>query len=127
MVTLVRDNPYPKEHTEQLLGMPFGRFRALRRIEQSTRTQRELADLMGVDASAMSAIVGDLLDRGLVTRTPNPDDRRYNLIDITPAGRSLMDRVRQSGELAPAMFGALTPRQRGHLADALATLREAHR
>ncbi|MGN6721229.1 MAG: MarR family winged helix-turn-helix transcriptional regulator, partial [Marmoricola sp.] len=106
MVTLVRDNPFPREQTEQLLGMPFSRFRALRRIEQATRTQRELADLMRVDGSAMTAIVRDLVDRGLVTRTPSPQDRRCNLIEITPAGREAMDRVRES-KLAPTMLDAL--------------------
>ena len=122
MVTLVRDTHMDHGAVERLLDMPFSRFRALRRLERHARTQRELADLMGVDGSAMSGIVGDLVERGLVTREPSETDRRCNQIAITPAGRSALDRVRDSDTLAPDWFEALDEGQRTALASILDTL-----
>lgn len=122
MVTLVRDTHMDHGAVERLLDMPFSRFRALRRLERHARTQRELADLMGVDASAMSGIVSDLVDRGLVTRVPSDADRRCNEVAITDAGRSALDRVRDSDSLAPDWFDVLDAQQRTNLASILDAL-----
>jgi DNA-binding MarR family transcriptional regulator len=122
MVTLVRDTHMDHGAVEKLLDMPFSRFRALRRLERHPRTQRELADLMGVDGSAMSGIVSDLVERGLVTREPSEIDRRCNQIAITAAGRETLDRVRASDTLAPDWFDALDADQRTSLASILDTL-----
>ena len=122
MVTLVRDNHMDHGAVETLLDMPFSRFRALRRLERHAQTQRELADLMGVDGSAMSGIVSDLVDRGMVTRQPSETDRRCNRITITAAGCSALDRVRDSDALAPPWFDALDEEQRRSLASILETL-----
>lgn len=122
MVTLVRDTHMDHGAVERLLDMPFSRFRALRRLERHARTQRELADRMGVDGSAMSGIVSDLVERGLATREPSEVDRRCNQVTITSAGRAALDRVRDSDTLAPDWFDALDANQRAALASILDTL-----
>ena len=45
-------------------------------------------------ASASTTATLDLLERrGWVRRMPNPDDRRSTLVEITPAGRAVTDRL----------------------------------
>ena len=38
-------------------------------------------------------MVDELVDAGLVTRTPNPDDRRSAFAELSPAGRSAFRRA----------------------------------
>lgn len=65
--------------------------------EPSGVTQRRLAALMGLDPSQIVALVDELEDRGLVSRTPDPTDRRNKLIMATEEGhrirRLAQDRV----------------------------------
>jgi DNA-binding MarR family transcriptional regulator len=56
----------------------------------------ELAELRNVDQSVISRQIGDLSDRGLVCRRPDPADRRASLVRLTPSGHELLGRV---GEL----------------------------
>jgi len=51
-------------------------------------TQRELAELLRLDPSQVVALVDDLQKRGLVTRKPNPSDRRVNVVVATDDGRA---------------------------------------
>jgi len=45
-------------------------------------------------ASASTTATLDLVERrGWVRRMPNPDDRRSTLVQITPAGRAITDRL----------------------------------
>ncbi|MFZ1288155.1 MAG: MarR family winged helix-turn-helix transcriptional regulator [Candidatus Phosphoribacter sp.] len=55
--------------------------------------QRQIGALLGLDPSAVVAIVDDLESSSLVQRLPDPDDRRTRLVSITPAGRQMLDTV----------------------------------
>lgn len=55
--------------------------------EQPGRSQREVADLLGVDRTTMVALVDQLQAKGLVTRHSQSDDRRKNAVALTAAGR----------------------------------------
>ncbi len=46
----------------------------------------ELAELRGVDQSVISRQIGDLQNRGLVCRRPDPSDRRAGLVRLTATG-----------------------------------------
>lgn len=116
VVSLVMDQKHAgRELFEERIGMPWSRFRALRRIERTPRTQRELADLMHVDAPAVSVIVGDLVRRGLVTRSPSPHDARSKVVEISDAGRRLMDDLRSTPDVVPPMVATLTAADRREL------------
>ncbi|WP_234027853.1 MarR family winged helix-turn-helix transcriptional regulator [Pseudonocardia dioxanivorans] len=54
-----------------------------------TRTQASLADAVGRDRTRLIPILDRLEARGLVTRTPDPDDRRNRIVGLTDAGTSL--------------------------------------
>jgi DNA-binding MarR family transcriptional regulator len=77
------------------------------------RSQRELGEVLGIDPSAVVALVDDLERDGLVRREPHPDDRRTRLVVATEAGRA---RLAQTLALARAvdedLLAELTPAER---------------
>ncbi|MUL77736.1 MarR family transcriptional regulator [Mycolicibacterium sp. CBMA 226] len=98
-------------------GLPFSRFRILRRLEAKAMTAKELAAATAMDAPAATVAINDLEDRGLVVRQPDPDNRRCKLVSVTDAGAALMRGIRQIDDPAPPVFATLD-------ADELATLRD---
>lgn len=55
------------------------------------RTLGELAEAEQVTAPTMSRLAGALVDEGLVSREPHPDDGRSVLLRATPEGRRLLE------------------------------------
>ena len=53
------------------------------------RTQAALAQAIGADKTRIIATFDELQQAGLITREPDPDDRRVRLLSITPAGRQV--------------------------------------
>jgi DNA-binding MarR family transcriptional regulator len=51
-------------------------------------SQRELADVLGLDPSQIVLLVDELAAAGLVERQPSPVDRRTKLVVATEAGRA---------------------------------------
>lgn len=56
----------------------------------------ELADGLAQPLPATSRIVSTLVERGLVERHEDPDDRRAKVLTLTPAGRTLIEGLAQS-------------------------------
>lgn len=56
-------------------------------------TQAALAKSINADKTRIIGVLDELQQGGLILREPDPADRRVNLVSITPAGRSLRDRV----------------------------------
>jgi DNA-binding MarR family transcriptional regulator len=54
-------------------------------------SQHEAAGRLGVDRTTMVALVDDLEAKGLVQRHRSPDDRRKNIVQLTPAGGHCLD------------------------------------
>lgn len=88
--------------------------------DDSGVTQRSLAATMALDPSQIVALVDELEQRGLVTRAPDPADRRNKLIVATEEGNSVREEarrlVRQSQE---AYFADLPQHQLDELRQAL--------
>lgn len=84
--TLVLDRHDRRKEVSAALEMGFIRAKALGRIATSPCKLRDLGARLGVDAPYTTLIVDDLEKRGLVTRTPHPDDRRSKLVTATEAG-----------------------------------------
>jgi DNA-binding MarR family transcriptional regulator len=77
----------------EALGLSFARVRALRRLAVEPHTLRALAELLVADPPYVTLIVDDLEERGLVQRTPHPEDRRAKLVQLTAAGRAAAARA----------------------------------
>lgn len=61
--------------------------------EFGPNSQAVLSQACGIDRSDTVAMLNELADQGLVVREPDPDDRRRNIISITPAGRRRMEQL----------------------------------
>lgn len=57
------------------------------------QTSSQLADLLGVTPSAITAMVESLVRRGLATRSHDPNDRRVIMVRVTEAGSAVVDRL----------------------------------
>jgi DNA-binding MarR family transcriptional regulator len=81
-------------HSHRLLAEGFAaagvrgyHYRLLAALEEfGPASQAALGRRASIDRSDVVAAVNELADRGLVQRSPDPDDRRRNIITITPAG-----------------------------------------
>ncbi|QMU68949.1 MarR family winged helix-turn-helix transcriptional regulator [Streptacidiphilus sp. P02-A3a] len=79
-------------------------------------TQRRLIDLMGSDKSTMVRTVDELEAHGLARRMPHPRDRRAHAVELTPAGRELLARVRAGADRAGSdLLDCLEPEQQRQL------------
>jgi DNA-binding MarR family transcriptional regulator len=58
----------------------------------------EIAEHEKVQPPSMTRVLAVLEERGLVTRTPHPSDRRQQLVALTPEGRSLLKADRRQRE-----------------------------
>ncbi|MGW7557156.1 MarR family winged helix-turn-helix transcriptional regulator, partial [Streptomyces rimosus] len=84
-------------------------------------SQAELGRSVGIDPKDMVAVVNDLQADGLVTRTPDPRDRRKNAIEISAAGERTLRRTEKLGDRAnDELTAGLTPAEREQLMALLA-------
>jgi MarR family transcriptional regulator for hemolysin len=61
-------------------------------------SQKQLADLLGVEGPTIVAMVDRLVTAGLVLRAPSPLDRRVKLIRLTDAGQAMYGKVKQRAD-----------------------------
>lgn len=66
---------------------------ALAETEDNPPTQLELAGRVGLDRTVMTYLLDDLEGSGLVSRRPNPKDRRSRHVILTDEGRSQLRRM----------------------------------
>ncbi|WP_405746255.1 MarR family transcriptional regulator [Streptomyces sp. NBC_01525] len=79
-------------------------------------SQAELGRIVGIDPKDMVTVVTDLQRDGLVTRTPDPRDRRKNAVEVSAEGRRVLRRTQKLGDRAnDELTAALTPAEREQL------------
>jgi DNA-binding MarR family transcriptional regulator len=70
-------------------GLSMWAYVALTRLVQGPApTQIALAEQMGYDKTRLIVILDQLADEGLIERTPDPEDRRARIVQLTAAGRA---------------------------------------
>ncbi|HEX4953842.1 MAG TPA: MarR family transcriptional regulator [Thermoanaerobaculia bacterium] len=79
-------------------------------VERGPSTLNALAAALYLDKSTASRVVGTLERKGYVLRRPHPEDGRAVLLEATPAGRTLCQRIREDsvaeeGELIADLDG----------------------
>ncbi|MFI9719680.1 MarR family winged helix-turn-helix transcriptional regulator [Streptomyces sp. NPDC052396] len=88
--------------------------------------QAELGRTTGFDPKDMVGILNDLQAQQLVTRAPDPADRRKNAITLTEEGRRRLARLTRLGDEAnESLLSALTPVERELFLELLARVVEA--
>jgi DNA-binding MarR family transcriptional regulator len=105
-------------------GLNVGEFKVLLKLDRhGAMTAGELADVLNLSTGATTNRLDGLEEAGFISRTRDPDDRRSVLIDITTAGREVLDRIveAQGGEERD-MLAVLSPAERDRLNDLLRTL-----
>lgn len=63
---------------------------------RSWRTQRELAEALGIEGPTLTHHLTGLERAGLVRRTRDPDNRRVQRVDLTEAGDAAFHRLRRA-------------------------------
>ncbi|MFD7841687.1 MarR family winged helix-turn-helix transcriptional regulator [Nocardia sp. NPDC059764] len=56
-------------------------------------SQVRIGQRCGIDQSDMHTMLRELAEHGYVARTPDPGDRRRNLITLTPSGRRRLQKL----------------------------------
>ena len=107
------------------LGKRRGQGRILRTLSQrGEMSQKELQDLLGIQAGSMSEIAAKLEDKGLIVRVRSKEDRRKVSLSITELGRT--EAAQGDGEhirrRRAELFSALTDEEQGVLESLLEKL-----
>lgn len=63
-------------------------------------SQQQAALRLGVDRTTMVGLLDTLEHKDLVIRRPHTDDRRRNVVDLTPAGRTTLKRAIRASDRA---------------------------
>lgn len=101
----------------------FDVLATLRRSGQPHLTPGALASSMMLTTGGMTARLDRLEHAGLVTRSPDPTDRRGLRISLTLTGRKLIEQAVVAGvEVQERYLTGLTKRQREQLSDTLASV-----
>jgi DNA-binding MarR family transcriptional regulator len=75
----------------------------------------------------MVAAVNELVEQGYVERSPNPADRRRNVVTMTPAGRRRLHQLdRLLAEVQDQLLAPLSPKERTCLITLLTRLVDHH-
>lgn len=71
-----------------------GQWNALNQLEEhGAMTQKELAMLLDKEPATIARRLDTLEKKGFIERKPSPEDRRANIISITPAASDLLVEV----------------------------------
>jgi DNA-binding MarR family transcriptional regulator len=106
--------------------IPIAQLAVLGRLDRGgPATVSALATAERVRPQSMSQTVSELEGDGLVTRRPDPTDRRQLLVELTDAGNGTLaeERRHREGWLARAIAEDLSPAERRSLEAALEPLR----
>jgi DNA-binding MarR family transcriptional regulator len=83
-------------------------------------SQQQAAQRLAIDRTTMVAMLDTLEDKGLVSRHPDADDRRRNVVELTDAGRDILQcAVVASDDAERALLAPLSPRAAQQLRDSL--------
>jgi DNA-binding MarR family transcriptional regulator len=105
-------------------GLRWTDFAVLHHLEaQGPVAQRELASALRIQPSNIVALLDDLERRGLLTRAPDPRDRRRHRVQLTARGLHAVTLAREATQRAEAdVLAPLSPIERREFHSLLARL-----
>ena len=102
--------------------LSFSQMKALQLMFNAGQAEsvKELGDRLGLSLAAMSRAAEGLVQRGLVDRHEDSQDRRIKRLTLTAPGRDLVQKMRESRTAGLTEFvSSLSPREHALLAKAL--------
>ncbi|HEY3502710.1 MAG TPA: MarR family transcriptional regulator [Actinocatenispora sp.] len=95
--------------------------------EFGAASQAELGRRCNMDRSDVVAAINELADQGFVGRTPDPSDRRRNVVTLTRAGSRQLQRMdRGLDKVQDELLAPLSPQDRKALTSMLTRLLAHH-
>jgi DNA-binding MarR family transcriptional regulator len=67
-------------------------------------SQQQAAQRLGIDRTTMVALLDTLEDKGIVVRRPSAEDRRKNVVELTPEGHETLRKATQASDEAERRF-----------------------
>lgn len=107
------------DRASETSGLSAAQACTLTPLTRGNCTMRDLAVELMCDASNITQIIGRLEARELVTRTPDPADRRVKQVAITAAGRSLRRAVGRTFAFPRERVGRLSKQEQTQLGQLL--------
>lgn len=81
---------------EQYVGVSVARWRVLTQLYRcGPLNQSELQQRLKIDPAAITRQVKQMEEEGLVERNPSPQDNRFTIVELTPAGMELASAAHQ--------------------------------
>jgi DNA-binding MarR family transcriptional regulator len=115
------------EEYEQLGLSPYHHAILALLDEGLPETQAAIADSLGYDRGTLVGLLDELEEKGLVERKRDPDDRRRQLVRLTPDGKRMLGRVRAlAARLEDEFLAPLDAEQRESLHALLLLLAAQH-
>ncbi|XVQ10953.1 MarR family winged helix-turn-helix transcriptional regulator [Spirillospora sp. CA-255316] len=122
-------------HSHRLISERFAaegvrgyHYRLLAALEEfGPSSQADLGRSTGIDRSDVVAALNEMAAKNLIERSPDPDDRRRNIITLTQAGsRHLKELDGVVAEIQDDLLTPLTPAERATLTDLLSRMVDHH-
>jgi DNA-binding MarR family transcriptional regulator len=111
--------------TEQF-DISVGQFHVLRHIRKGLTSVRDIADVRQISRPAVSQEVDLLVEKGLITRCQEVDDRRFVHLALTPEGEVLLNQVfQQNRAWMMEKMASISNEDLGLITDGLALLKTA--
>ncbi|MFF7953314.1 MarR family winged helix-turn-helix transcriptional regulator [Streptomyces griseorubiginosus] len=123
------DHDVAKVYEEQGLSEYRPRFSPVVRalLAEGPLSVRDLAEAIGVTHSAASQTAAQMARAGLVTHTPDPQDARRRLIELTTRAHALLPQIQAEWDATVAAMAELDAELSMPLADLLTEVAQAVR
>jgi MarR family transcriptional regulator for hemolysin len=108
------------------VGSSLNTYVVLRTVAQGPgMNQRQLASALGIEGPTLTHHLDRLANDGLIERVRNPADRRVSYVELTPAGRTHLDRVEAYAEVHDKELRSwFTPEEAEMLKELLTRIRD---
>lgn len=118
----------PDAHGKNLIPY-MGQYKCLFFLEHAgTVNQRKMADALQIRPASLSELLSKLEQKGYITRTPSPKDKRSHLVALTETGvrEAKKSRIRQQ-EVHSEMLSALSDEEKQQFYHILTKMEQSKR